>query len=117
MGGLGMAPFLGRTLTCWVLISLPMSLLAFPSCDLQRPSRLCRLMLEHIEQSEKGNSEAAHLEGINRDGTQDELLLQSLSALLKGRNGVGGVKEVEKRRNHNDNDPGHVFLRFGRQAG
>ena len=29
------------------------------------------------------------------------------------RNGAGGVKEVvEKRRSHNDNDPGHVFLRW-----
>ena len=28
------------------------------------------------------------------------------------RNGAGSVKEVEKRRNHNDNDPGHVFLRW-----
>jgi len=108
-----MAPFLGRTLTCWVFITLITSLLALPSCDLQRPSRLCQLVLEHIRQSEKGYLEAAHLEGVNRDGAQDELLLQSLSALLKGRNGAGGVKEVvEKRRSHNDNDPGHVFLRW-----
>merc|ERR1711953_707367 len=116
-GGLGMAPFLGRTLMCWVFITLITSLLSLPSCDLQRPSRLCQLVLEHIEQSEKGHLEAAHLEGVNLDGAHDELLLQSLSALLKGRNGAGSVKEVEKRRNHNDNDPGHVFLRFGRQAG
>merc|ERR1712012_1246458 len=122
MGGVGgmapLSPFLGRTLTCWVFLTLITSLLALPSCDLQRPSRLCQLVLEHIEQSEKGHPEATRLEGVNRDGAQDELLLQSLSALLKGRNGAGGVKEVvEKRRSHNDNDPGHVFLRFGRQAG
>merc|ERR1711953_1310132 len=112
-----MSPFYRGPLLCWVLLSLPLSLPALPSCDLQRPSRLCQLVLEHIEQSEKGNPQAAHLKGVNLDGAQDELLLQSLSALLKGRNGAGGVKEVEKRRNHNDNDPGHVFLRFGRQAG
>merc|ERR1712113_1357702 len=114
MGGLGMAPFLGRTLTCWVFITLITSLLALPSCDLQRPSRLCQLVLEHIEQSGKSS---VHLnEVLNIGGDQEKQLLQSLSALLKESKG-DEQKRLEKRRNHDDNDPGHVFLRFGRQTG
>ena len=39
--------------------------------------------------------------------------LQSKDLNICHRNGAGGVKEVvEKRRSHNDNDPGHVFLRW-----
>merc|ERR1712223_2248811 len=108
MGGLGMAPLLGRTLTCWVFITLITSLLALPSCDLQRPSRLCQLVLEHIEQSGKSS---VHLNEVNIGGDQEKQLLQSLSALLKESKG-DEQKRLEKRRNHDDNDPGHVFLRF-----
>merc|ERR1712008_390629 len=115
--GLRMAPFYHwRPLLCWVLLSLPLSLPALPSCDLQRPSRLCQLVMEHIEQSEKGSLQSDHSKEVDLGGNQDEHLLQSLSALLKERRGDES-KQVEKRRNHNDNDPGHVFLRFGRQTG
>merc|ERR1712113_24994 len=113
MGGLGMAPFLGRTMTYWVFITLITSLLALPSCDLQRPSRLCQLVLEHIEQSGKSS---VHLNEVNIGGDHEKQLLQSLSALLKESKG-DEQKRLEKRRNHDDNDPGHVFLRFGRQTG
>merc|ERR1712037_944718 len=109
--GLRMTLFYGKPLLCWLLLSLPLSLPALPSCDLQRPSRLCQLVMEHIEQSEKGSLHSApRSKEVNLGGDQDEHLLQSLSALLKERRG-GEEKVVEKRRNHNDNDPGRVFLR------
>merc|ERR1711894_507925 len=108
-----MALFCGRPLLCWLLLSLPLSLPALPSCDLQRPSRLCQLVLEHIEQSGKSS---VHLNEVNIGGDQEKQLLQSLSALLKESKG-DEQKRLEKRRNHDDNDPGHVFLRFGRQTG
>merc|ERR1712080_494932 len=100
---LRMAPFYGRPLVCFLLLlSLTLSSKALPSCDLQRPSRLCQLVMEHIEQSEKGllqsdpRSKEVHLVS---GGDQDEHLLQSLSALLKERR-EDEEKVVEKRRNH-----------------
>merc|ERR1712210_350978 len=117
--GLRMTLFYGRPLLCWLLLSLPLSLPALPSCDLQRPSRLCQLVMEHIEQSEKGSLQSApRSKEVNlvSGGDQDEHLLQSLTTLLKERR-ADEEKVVEKRRSHNDNDPGHVFLRFGRQTG
>merc|ERR1719381_383796 len=102
-----MAPFYGRPLLCWVLLSLPLSLAAFPSCDLQRPSRLCQLVMEHIEQSEKGSLlQSAHSKELNLGRDQDEHLLQSLSALLKESRSGDDEKQVEKRRNNDNNDPG-----------
>ena len=34
--------------------------------------RLCQLVLEHVEQSEKGHLEAAHLEEVNLGRTQQK---------------------------------------------
>merc|ERR1711934_559333 len=88
-----MALFYGRPLLCWLLLSLPLSLPALPSCDLQRPSRLCQLVMEHIEQSEKGSLQSSpRSKELNLGGDQDEHLLQSLSALLKERR-----EEVRRR--------------------
>merc|ERR1712043_14945 len=113
-----MAPFYGRPFVCFLLLSFTLSSTALPSCDLQRPSRLCQLVMEHIEQSEKGSLQSSpRSKEVNLGGDQDEHLLQSLSALLKESRRGSEEKVVEKRRNHNDNDPGHVFLRFGRQTG
>merc|ERR1712037_106423 len=118
--GLRMTLFYGKPLLCWLLLSLPLSLPALPSCDLQRPSRLCQLVMEHIEQSENGSLHSApRSKEVNlvSGGDQDEHLLQSLSALLKESRREDEEVVEKKRRNHNDNDPGHVFLRFGRQTG
>merc|ERR1712020_95451 len=92
-----MSPFYRGPLLCWVLLSLPLSLPALPSCDLQRPSRLCQLVMEHIEQSEKSPLQSAHSKEVNLGRDQDEHLLQSLSALLKESRRGDEEKQVEKR--------------------